>query len=48
MTTILHIIGWWVLLSCTLGPCLSWLFFYGARADRTAAAEQEFPPSSLQ
>jgi hypothetical protein len=22
---------WWVLLSCTLGPLLTWLFFYGAR-----------------
>jgi hypothetical protein len=27
------IIGWWVLLSVTLGPCLTWLFFYSERRD---------------
>jgi hypothetical protein len=31
MALALEIIGWWVLLSCTLGPCLTWLFFYGER-----------------
>jgi hypothetical protein len=31
MALALKIIGWWVLLSCTLGPCLTWLFFYGER-----------------
>jgi hypothetical protein len=32
----LKIIGWWVLLSCTLGPCLTWLFFYGERQREQA------------
>ena len=27
------IIGWWVLLSVTLGPCLTWLLFYLERRD---------------
>jgi hypothetical protein len=34
MELALKIIGYWVLLSCTLGPCLSWLFFYGERKNR--------------
>ena len=36
MALALKIIGWWVLLSCTLGPCLTWLFFYGERESRQA------------
>jgi len=32
----LKIMGWWVLLSCTLGPCLTWLFFYGKRQRKQA------------
>ena len=31
MALALKIIGWWMLLSCTLGPCLTWRFFYGER-----------------
>ena len=27
------IVVWWVVLSCTLGPLMTWLFFYGARED---------------
>jgi len=27
----LKILGLWILLSCMLGPCLAWLFFYGER-----------------
>jgi hypothetical protein len=34
MALVLKIIGWWVLLSWTLGPCLTWLFFYGERQRR--------------
>ena len=22
---------WWIVLSCTLGPLMTWLFFYGRR-----------------
>lgn len=25
------IVIWWVVLSCTLGPLMTWLFFYGKR-----------------
>jgi hypothetical protein len=25
------IVVWWVVLSCTLGPLTTWLFFYGKR-----------------
>jgi hypothetical protein len=31
MELALKIMGCWVLLSFTLGPCLTWLFFYGER-----------------
>ena len=34
--------GWWVLLSCTLGPCLTWLFFYGER-QRKQAKDRRMP-----
>ena len=34
MELALKIIGYWVLLSCTLGPCLTWLFFYRKRQNR--------------
>ena len=26
---------WWVVLSCTLGPLTTWLFFYGRRTRRS-------------
>ena len=38
MSTILHIIGWWILLSWTVGPCLTWFIF---RSKRKARAERE-------
>ena len=34
MELALKIMGWWVLLSFTLGPCLTWLFFYGERRSQ--------------
>jgi hypothetical protein len=34
MALVLKILGWWVVLSCTLGPCLTWLFFYSKRQRR--------------
>ena len=39
------IIGWWLLLSCTLGPCLTWLFFYGKR--RRKQARDRMPTGNL-
>lgn len=32
----LELVGWWIALSCALGPALTWLFFYGARRERKA------------
>ena len=34
MTLALKILGYWTLAICTLGPCLTWLFFYGERRRR--------------
>jgi hypothetical protein len=34
---LLEVAGWWILLSCVLGPCATWLFFYGERRAREAA-----------
>jgi hypothetical protein len=48
MELALKIIGWWVLLSFTLGPCLTWLFFYGER-QRSQGKDRRVPidnPSS--
>ena len=42
MALALKIIGLWVLLSCTLGPCLTWLFFYGKR-QRKYARDRRIP-----
>jgi hypothetical protein len=46
----LKTIGWWVLFSCTLGPCLTWLFFYGERQS-SQGKDRRVPidnPSSVQ
>jgi hypothetical protein len=42
---VLSIIGWWTLLSVTLGPCVSWLFF---RAERDYRVEDEAFELELQ
>jgi hypothetical protein len=34
---LLEAAGWWVVLSCVLGPCATWLFFYGERRGRELA-----------
>ena len=34
---LLEILGGWIVLSCTLGPLLTWLFFYGERRERDRA-----------
>lgn len=36
MKPALEIIGWWMLLSCTLGPLATWMLFYGKRRRRAA------------
>jgi hypothetical protein len=41
----LKIIGWWVLLSCVLGSCLAWLFFYGER-QRKYGQDRRLPTDS--
>lgn len=33
MKLVFEIIGWWVAGAITLGPCLTWLFFWGDRQD---------------
>ena len=35
MRIVFEIVIGWVILSCTLGPALLWLFFYGKRRERT-------------
>jgi hypothetical protein len=39
MRLALEIVGWWTILSCVLGTCGAWLFFYGKR--RRDRAERE-------
>jgi hypothetical protein len=34
--TALHIIGWWVVLNCTVWPFLIWLFFRRRRRAKAA------------
>jgi hypothetical protein len=29
-----EIIGLWIVSSCIVGPCLTWLFYYGKRRER--------------
>jgi hypothetical protein len=40
MMFVLKIIGLWVLLSSTLAPCLTWLFFYGKRQREQTKARR--------
>jgi hypothetical protein len=30
---IAEIIGLWIAASCIIGPCLTWLFYYGKRGE---------------
>ena len=34
MRTVIQIVAWWTLLSCTIGPLLTWVFFWGERKQR--------------
>ena len=34
MSTVLQILGWWTLLSCTIGPLFTWSFFWFEREER--------------
>ncbi len=52
MMLALKIIGWWVLLSCTLGPCLTWLVFRRRRQTEAAfnhwiATHPDFSPEHM-
>jgi hypothetical protein len=42
MRIVFEIVVVWVVLSCTLGPALTWLFFYGERQARTQRADERF------
>ena len=41
MRIVFEIVVVWVVLSCTLGPVLTWLFFYGERRARSQRALDE-------
>jgi hypothetical protein len=34
MSTAIHVIGWWVGLNLTIGPCLTWWLFRSERRRR--------------
>ena len=34
MRTVIYIVAWWTFLSCTIGPLLTWAFFWGERQHR--------------
>ena len=34
MSTLVHFVVWWTLLSCTIGPLLTWAFFWFEREER--------------
>jgi hypothetical protein len=38
MWTAFEVVAAWVVLNCTLGPVVTWLFFYGERRARTQRA----------
>jgi hypothetical protein len=44
MSLALHIIGWWFLISLTLGPVLAWSFFWAAKeGDELTPSEEREP-----
>jgi hypothetical protein len=45
MSLALHTIGWWFLISLTLGPVLAWSFFWAAKqeGDELAPPEERKP-----
>jgi hypothetical protein len=43
MRLIAEIIGLWILASCIIGPCLTWLFYYGKRLSRKRKRTNEKP-----
>lgn len=47
MATIAQCIGWWVLLSCTLGPLLTWRFFRFEREEHKTRAGSLKPTAGL-
>ena len=41
MSLAIHIIGWWFLISLTLGPVLAWSFFWAAKDGNEIALSEE-------
>jgi hypothetical protein len=41
MNLALHIIGWWFLISLTLGPVLAWSFFWAAKVGDAPTEERK-------
>ncbi len=39
MYTVIQVIGWWFLISCTVGPVLTWCFFRFEREEREGTGE---------
>jgi hypothetical protein len=52
MRLIAEIIGLWIVASCIIGPCLTWLFYYGKRGERlhqeSAAGPGDIPESATR
>lgn len=47
MRTIIQIVGWWTLLSCTIGPLLTWVFFWGDRTQRDGVERRSGDASKM-
>ena len=52
MRLIAEIIGLWIVASCIIGPCLTWLFYYGKRGEslhqESVAAPGHIPESAIR
>jgi hypothetical protein len=52
MRLISEIIGLWIVASLIIGPCLTWLFYYGKRRERfhqgSMAAPGDIPESAIR
>jgi hypothetical protein len=40
MRIAIDVLAGWVVLSCTVGPVLTWLFYWGERRDREAVGQR--------
>jgi len=52
MRLIAEIIGLWIVASCIIGPCLTWLFYYGKRGEsinqESVAAPSDIPEGAIR